>query len=74
MQGRIISIHAVLKLASNRRLECRDVLAVVATERDLVGSLRGLVNRLGLLRVEGKALLAVERDTNSLVVHETGML
>lgn len=52
----------------------RDVLAVVAAERDLVGGLSGLVDRLGLLGVEGKALLAVEGNANSLVVYETGML
>lgn len=51
-----------------------DVLAVVATERHLVGGLSGLVGRLGLLGVEGKALLALEGNTDSLVVYETGML
>lgn len=51
-----------------------DVLAVVAAERDLVGGLSGLVDRLGLLGVESKALLAIEGNADSLVVHETGML
>lgn len=51
-----------------------NVLAVVTAERDFVGGLSGLVDRLGLLRVEDQALLAVKGNTNSLVVHETGML
>lgn len=46
----------------------------MATEGNLVGGLSRLVNRLGLLGVEDKTLLALEGDANSLVVHETGML
>lgn len=51
-----------------------DVLAVVATEAGLGEGLSGLVHGLGLLGLEGNALLAIGGDADSLFVDETGVL
>lgn len=46
----------------------------MAREGGLVGSLCGLVDRLGLLGLEGNTTLALGGDTDGLVVDETGVL
>lgn len=51
-----------------------DVLAVVATEAGLGEGLSGLVQGLGLLGLEGNALLAIGGDADGLVVDKTSVL
>lgn len=50
-----------------------DVLAVVGAEGALVGALRGLAGGLGL-GDDVDALVTLSRDTDGLLVDETGVL